>query len=59
MPLVVLDVSMYKDLPPEYVHPLVVVRADMHVIWRGQDLSEAAAQALVNTLCGGAQTAAH
>ncbi len=59
MPLNVLDVSQHKDLPLEYVHPLVVVRADMHVVWRGQALSEAQAQALVNTLCGGAKTAAH
>ena len=59
MPLDVLELSRHKDLPVEYVHPLVMVRADMHVVWRGQALSQDAAVALVNTLCGVATPATH
>jgi hypothetical protein len=59
MPLDVLDLSKRQDLPAEYVHPMVMVRADMHVVWRGQALSLNAAGALVNTLCGVATPATH
>jgi hypothetical protein len=52
MPLRVLDVSGVKDLPAEYQHPLLMVRADAHTVWRGHDLDDASAQALVATLCG-------
>jgi 2-polyprenyl-6-methoxyphenol hydroxylase-like FAD-dependent oxidoreductase len=52
MPLRVLDVSGVKDLPTEYQHPLLMVRADAHTVWRGHDLDDASAQALVATLCG-------
>ncbi|MDP2336812.1 MAG: monooxygenase, partial [Bacteroidota bacterium] len=52
MPLRVLDVSGVKDLPAEYQHPLLMVRADAHTVWRGHRLDVASAQALVATLCG-------
>lgn len=59
MPLRVLDVSGLKDLPPEYQHPLLMVRADAHTVWRGHSLDDGSAQALVATLCGrGSLTAA-
>jgi hypothetical protein len=52
MPLRVLDVSGVQNLPPEYQHPLLMVRADAHTVWRGHGLDDASAQALVATLCG-------
>jgi 2-polyprenyl-6-methoxyphenol hydroxylase-like FAD-dependent oxidoreductase len=52
MPLRVLDVSGLNDLPAEYQHPLLMVRADAHTVWRGHGLDDASAQALVATLCG-------
>jgi hypothetical protein len=52
MPLRVLDVSGVKDLPLEYQHPLLMVRADAHTVWRGHRLDDASAHALVATLCG-------
>lgn len=52
MPLRVLDVSQVKDLPALYQHPLLMVRADAHTVWRGHALDEASALALVATLCG-------
>lgn len=55
MPLRVLDVSGVKDLPAEYQHPLLMVRADAHTVWRGHGLNEATATALVARLCGRAE----
>jgi len=52
MPLRVLDVSGVKDLPTEYQHPLLMVRADAHTVWRGHSLDDTSAQALVAALCG-------
>jgi hypothetical protein len=52
MPLRVLDVSGVKDLPAEYQHPLLMVRADAHTVWRGHSLDDTSAQALVAALCG-------
>jgi hypothetical protein len=57
MPLRVLDVSGVKDLPPEYQHPLLMVRADAHTVWRGHGLDDDSALALVATLCGRAASA--
>ena len=50
MPLTVLDVHA-KDIPPAYAHPLVLCRADQHVVWRGQRAPAHAGQ-LVSGLCG-------
>ncbi len=55
MPLRVLDVSGVQDLPAEYQHPLLMVRADAHTVWRGHGLNEATATALVARLCGRAE----
>lgn len=55
MPLRVLDVSGVKDLPAEYQHPLLMVRADAHTVWRGHGLNEVTATALVARLCGRAE----
>lgn len=52
MPLQVLDLSQVTDLPSEYVHPLVIVRADTHTVWRGHTLDATAAQEVVSRLCG-------
>lgn len=52
MPLQVLDLSQVPDLPSEYVHPLVIVRADTHTVWRGHTLDATAAQEVVSRLCG-------
>lgn len=52
MPLRVLDVSQVPSLPAEYRHPLLMVRADAHTVWRGHTLDDASAQALVAALCG-------
>ena len=52
MPLQVLDLSLVPDLPSEYVHPLVIVRADTHTVWRGHTLDATAAQEVVSRLCG-------
>ena len=52
MPLRVLDVSGVKDLPAEYQHPLLMVRADAHTVWRGHGLDDVSAHTLVATLCG-------
>jgi hypothetical protein len=52
MPLRVLDVSGVKNLPTEYQHTLLMVRADAHTVWRGHGLNEETATALVARLCG-------
>jgi hypothetical protein len=52
MPLQVLDLSQVPDLPSEYVHPLVIVRADTHTVWRGHTLDSTAAEEVVSRLCG-------
>ena len=52
MPLQVLDLSQVPDLPSEYVHPLVIVRADTHTVWRGHTLDATASQEVVSRLCG-------
>ena len=54
MPLTVLDVHA-KDIPGAYVHPLVLCRADQHVVWRGQRAPAHAGQ-LVSGLCGDGMT---
>jgi hypothetical protein len=41
-----------QNLPLEYQHPLLMVRADAHTVWRGHSLDDGLAQALVATLCG-------
>lgn len=50
MPLTVIDVNA-AQLPDGYRHPLVLCRADQHVVWRGEQLPENAG-ALVARLCG-------
>jgi len=53
MPLTVIDVAA-AQLPEGYRHPLVLCRADQHVVWRGERLPEESA-ALVARLCGRAR----
>lgn len=50
MPLKVLDVGPLR-LPSAYRHALVLVRADQHVAWRGDQLPSET-EALVGMLCG-------
>jgi 2-polyprenyl-6-methoxyphenol hydroxylase-like FAD-dependent oxidoreductase len=50
MPLAVIDVDA-AQLPDGYRHPLVLCRADQHVVWRGEQLPEDPG-ALVARLCG-------
>lgn len=50
VPLTVLDLCECQALAAEYRHALVLVRADTHVVWRGQTLDTAAARTLVATL---------
>lgn len=50
MPLKVLDVGPL-GLPSAYRHALVLVRADQHVVWRGDQLPSET-EALVGMLCG-------
>lgn len=54
MPLTVIDVAA-GQLPEGYRHPLVLCRADQHVVWRGERLPEESAQ-LVARLCGRARS---
>jgi 2-polyprenyl-6-methoxyphenol hydroxylase-like FAD-dependent oxidoreductase len=53
MPLTVIDVDA-ASLPEGYRHPLVLCRADQHVVWRGERLPEEADE-LVARLCGRAR----
>jgi hypothetical protein len=41
-----------KNLLAQFQHPLLMVRADAHTVWRGHSLDDGSAQALVATLCG-------
>ncbi|HWU69443.1 MAG TPA: FAD-dependent oxidoreductase [Stenotrophobium sp.] len=50
MPLTVLDVDA-PAVPAEYVHALVMCRADQHVVWRG-DAVPCDGDAFVARLCG-------
>ncbi|CAN5712956.1 FAD-dependent oxidoreductase [soil metagenome] len=50
MPLALLDVDA-PTVPAEYVHALVLCRADQHVMWRGNQVPQQSA-ALVARLCG-------
>lgn len=52
MPLKVLDVSDMADLPPTYKHRFVLVRADAHTVWRGDQLTPDIAAHVVQRLCG-------
>lgn len=51
VPMVQLDARPRDGWPPEYRHALVLVRADTHVVWRG-DTVPADADALVQRLRG-------
>ena len=52
MPLKILDVSAYTDRPLEYSHHFAIVRADVHTVWRGDQLSAENAKQIVAKLCG-------
>lgn len=58
MPLALLDVSHLDALPAQYQHPLLLVRADAHTVWRGHGLDRETAQAVVDRLCGQALSSA-
>jgi hypothetical protein len=50
MPLKILDVSGLSNLPPEYSHPYVMVRADAHIVWRGLEITSTLADGLVDAM---------
>jgi 2-polyprenyl-6-methoxyphenol hydroxylase-like FAD-dependent oxidoreductase len=56
MPLAVLDVQARDPLPEAYRHALVLCRADLHVVWRGDRVPKQAGD-LVDRLCGHAPQA--
>lgn len=52
MPLTVLDVDPPADVAGRFPMPLVIVRADHHVAWRGASVDAATAAEIVNVLSG-------
>lgn len=44
VPLKLLDLSEQSEVPPAYTHKLLICRTDQHVVWRGDDCTQAAAQ---------------
>lgn len=52
MPLDVLDISPPDDVAGLYPAPLVMVRPDQHVAWRGKEVSQHTAHDLVSVLRG-------
>ena len=44
VPLKVLDLSEQSEVPPAYKHKLLICRTDQHVVWRGDDCTQAAVQ---------------
>jgi 2-polyprenyl-6-methoxyphenol hydroxylase-like FAD-dependent oxidoreductase len=56
LPLTVLDVRARDAVPEAYRHALVLCRADLHVVWRGDHVPSQAAD-LVDRLRGAARSA--
>ena len=52
MPLKVLNLEAFAQVPAEYQHPYVMVRSDAHIVWRGDALTQSTASHVVKTLCG-------
>jgi|UniRef100_UPI004048C643 2-polyprenyl-6-methoxyphenol hydroxylase-like FAD-dependent oxidoreductase len=44
VPLKLLDLSEQSEVPPAYTHKLLICRTDQHVVWRGDDCTQAAEQ---------------
>ena len=44
VPLKVLNLSEQSEVPPAYKHKLLICRTDQHVVWRGDDCTQAAVQ---------------
>lgn len=55
MPLKILDVAGVADVPSTYMHRFVLVRADAHIVWRGNQLTPDLAETVVAKLSGRAQ----
>lgn len=55
MPLVVLDVRPPADLTAHFAKPLILVRPDQHVAWRGAEVDATEASEIVATLRGAAK----
>lgn len=52
MPLKILDVSGLSNIPSEYTHAYVMVRSDAHTVWRGNEMNQNLANALVAAISG-------
>lgn len=52
MPLKILNLAEAQNVPPEYKHAFVMVRADAHTVWRGNDLTPSLVQELLQVLRG-------
>jgi 2-polyprenyl-6-methoxyphenol hydroxylase-like FAD-dependent oxidoreductase len=52
MPLKILNLAKAQNVPPEYKHAFVMVRADAHTVWRGNFITPSLVQELLQVLRG-------